>query len=448
MEVLRGRVERYKLGKSLRNLTPRENHAAFHVPSNRDALAILVDCDKDRLPELLPERYKRMSKDAFAFFRGNAALMASDLASAPKAGIAIQACGDSHILNFGAFNSPEGNILFNLNDFDETLPGIDFTLDVKRLAASVALAALVAGMSRELAREHAVATVAAYRGHMLHLAELSPLEAWNNHINLEHELESIQDHGLQYKLLQIIAQTRGEGIESDDNFPRLTGGHEMRIMDKPPTIFHVDSSVIDPQRLFDNYRHVVPPNRLSLLERYQLRDLAFKAVGVSSVGTYCFIGLFASGDDDPLFLQVKEARRSVLEVVAGAPYNGHQGRRVVEGQRVMRAAPDIFLGWTEDVGSGRQFYIRRLKNRRLGGFSDIAQRQALADYGCLCGRTLARAHARSGDPAIIAGYMGKSGDFDDAIASFAILYAEQTIVDHAAFLKTLLLSSDPGARSD
>jgi uncharacterized protein (DUF2252 family) len=434
MGVLRPRAERVEQGKSLRETTPREAHASLRLAETRDPLALLRENDRGLLQELLPERYSRMAPDAFAFFRGGAALMAADLSNAPMAGIAVQACGDCHLLNFGAFNSPEENILFNVNDFDETLPGVDFTVDVKRLAASVAVAAHTAGKSRKQARAHAAAAVAAYRRHMLHLAELSPLEAWNNHIDLDKALVEIHDRGLRRSLRRMIAHARGEGPETDDNFPRLTGGGDMRILDKPPMIFHVDPSVVDPQQLFENYRAAVPPDRLSLLARYELRDLAFKAVGVGSVGTYCFIGLFASGDASPLFLQVKEARRSALEALNVTPYAGHQGRRVVEGQRVMQAATDIFLGWTEDADTRREFHIRRLKSHRLGGFADIAEGEALPDYSQLCGRTLARAHARSADPALIAGYMGKGAVFDDAIASFAMLYAAQTTADHAAFV--------------
>jgi uncharacterized protein (DUF2252 family) len=431
---LKGRADRFKRGKLIRKENPRENHADFQCAPNRDAVAILINGDKGRLAELLPERYKRMSHDALAFYRGAAALMASDLSSAPKARVTVQACGDCHIMNFGAFNSPEDNVFFNVNDFDETLPGVDFTYDVKRLAASVAVAAQVAGLSKKLTRAYVAAAVTAYRRHMHSLAALPTLEAWNNHINLERELELIRDRRLASKLRQIIARARNKGLERDDNFPHLVGEGDMRLEDRHPLMFHVDRSVVDPELLFRNYRCAVPPDRLSLLARYELRDLVFKAVGVGSVGTYCFIGLFEGGDGDPLFLQVKEARRSVLEIVTCSPYVGHQGRRVVEGQRVMQAATDIFLGWTEDTESRRNFYIRRLKSRHLRDFSDIAEDQALDDYGRLCGRTLARAHARSGDPAMIAGYMGKSEVFDDAIASFAVHYAEQTTTDHTAFI--------------
>ena len=404
MEPLQPRAERMKLGKALRKRVTRESHAGPKGLRDRDAVAILAESDADRVPELVPERYKRMTANPFAFLRGAAAVMASDLADQPMAGIPVQAGGDSHLMNFGAFATPEDNILFDVNDFDETLPGVDFTVDLKRLAASVAVAAVIA----------------AYRGHMLSLAHMSPLEVWHSRIDLETELANIQTKSLRRKISAIIAKARGAGLEKDDNFPNLVSGKEARIADKPPAIFHLDAHGdikhrIDAERVFALYRQGLSPDRLALVERYEMKDLVFKAVGVGSVGTFCCAGLFMSGDGAPMFLQVKQAWRSALERLGGGlGYAGHQGQRVVEGQRMMQAANDIFLGWTQDDDSGRQFYVRALKNRRLGGVSDIAETEALGDYAALCGRTLARAHARSGDPAMIAGYLGKGAAMDDA----------------------------------
>ena len=441
MEPLQPRAERMKLGKALRKRVTRESHAGPKGLRDRDAVAILAESDADRVPELVPERYKRMTANPFAFLRGAAAVMASDLADQPMAGIPVQAGGDSHLMNFGAFATPEDNILFDVNDFDETLPGVDFTVDLKRLAASVAVAALAAGAPKKRARALAAATVAAYRGHMLSLAHMSTLEVWHSRIDLETELANIQTKSLRRKISAIIAKARGAGLEKDDNFPNLVSGKEARIADKPPAIFHLDAHGdikhrIDAERVFALYRQGLSPDRLALVERYEMKDLVFKAVGVGSVGTFCCAGLFMSGDGAPMFLQVKQAWRSALERLGGGlGYAGHQGQRVVEGQRMMQAANDIFLGWTQDDDSGRQFYVRALKNRRLGGVSDIAETEALGDYAALCGRTLARAHARSGDPAMIAGYLGKGAAMDDALASFAMIYADQTAADHAALVK-------------
>jgi uncharacterized protein (DUF2252 family) len=438
---LLSRAEKYREGKLLRARTPRELHGDLHGPLKRDAVGILAETDKNRVPELLPERYRRMMVDPFALLRGAAAGMAIDLAHQPLAGTPVHACGDCHLMNFGAFTTPENNILFDINDFDETLPGVDFTVDVKRLAASVAIAAKSAGLSAKRARSLAACAVAAYREHMLGLMELSSLEIWHSRIDLQEEVARIEDPQLRRGLSTLIDKVRSGGLETDDNFPHLVTGAEPKIADRPPTIFHFGPNAdprhgIDASRAFEEYRASLAPDRLILLDRYQLTDLAFKAVGVGSVGTFCCVGLFMGGDGDHLFLQIKEAQNSVLERLAPElAYHGPQGRRVVEGQRMMQAASGIFLGWTSDKASGRQFYIRVLKNRRLGGVSEIAEHEALSYYARLCGRTLARAHARSGHSAVIAGYMGRSDAFDDAIASFALAYANQTVIDHAALVK-------------
>jgi uncharacterized protein (DUF2252 family) len=439
--ALHSRIEYFKQGKALRLTTPREAHADLKGPLKRDPVAILAESDPDRVPELVPERYSRMMQSPFALLRGAAAVMATDLAGQPMAGIPVQAGGDSHLMNFGAFVTPEDNILFDVNDFDETLPGVDFTVDVKRLAASVAVAAMAAEVPRKQAKAIAAAAVRAYRVHMAGLAKLSPLEIWHSRIDLEQEITAIGNGGLRRKLSGIIDKARGEGLSKDDNFPHLASGDDARIMDKPPTIFHLDPKAdarhkIDATHLFETYRKGLNPDRNRLLDRFVMKDIAFKAVGVGSVGTFCCVALFMTGDNEPLFLQVKQAQHSVLERLGGKlGYKGNQGRRVVEGQQMMQAASDIFLGASQDAASSRDFYIRTLKNRRLGGVSELSEGKDLSDYAQLCGRTLARAHARSGEPAVIAGYMGKSEVIDDAIASFALAYADQTVIDHTALVK-------------
>jgi hypothetical protein len=439
--TLKNRADRYEHGRALRTRVPREAHAELHGPRDRDAVAILAESDAERVPALLPERYKRMMVDPFGFLRGAAAVMATDLAHQPLAGAPVQACGDCHLMNFGAFNSPEDSILFDINDFDETLPGVDFTVDVKRLAASVAVAAKAANMSDKRARSLAASTVGAYREHMFALMDLSPLEIWHSRIDLEQELKQIESPSLRRGLSGVIRHAQAVGLDRDDNFPHLVTGREPRIADKPPTIFHIDAKTlggrkIDFTRGFELYRETLTPDRTVLLDRYRLTDVAFKAVGVGSVGTICVVGLFLNGDGEPLFLQVKQAQRSVLERLSPKlAYQGPQGRRVVEGQRMMQAASDIFLGWTTDEPLGIDFYVRILKNRRLGGVSELAEQEALSEYARLCGRTLARSHARTGDSAVIAGYMGRNGVFDDALGSFAMAYVEQTVKDHASLVK-------------
>jgi len=447
--ALKSRAERYKYGRELRARTPREAHAQLHGLRDRDPVAILAESDADRVAELLPERYKRMMADPFGFLRGAAAVMAADLAHEPTAGAPVQACGDCHLMNFGAFNSPEDSILFDINDFDETLPGVDFTVDVKRLAASVAVAAGPANLSDKRARSLAAGAVAAYREHMFGLVDLSPLEIWHSRIDLEQELKQIESPALRRSLSTVIRHAQRRGLDRDDNFPHLVAGGEPRIADKPPTIFHISPKAlggrkVDFARSFALYRAMLTPDRTVLLDRYRLMDVAFKAVGVGSVGTICVVGLFLSGDGEPLFLQVKQAQRSALQRLSETlAYQGPQGRRVVEGQRMMQAASDIFLGWTSDEPLGLEFYVRVLKNRRLGAVSDLAEQEALAEYARLCGRTLARSHARTGEPAVIAGYMGRTEAFDDALASFAMAYAAQTIKDHAA-----LVTAKGGAKAE
>jgi uncharacterized protein (DUF2252 family) len=427
---------RYEQGIVLRRKTPREAQAELKDYAGRNPVALLAEGDRARVQELVPERYKRMLVSPFTFLRGAATVMAQDLAHAPRAGINVQGCGDCHLMNFGAFATPEEIILFDINDFDETLPGVDFTVDLKRLAASVAVAGLDAKFTPRRARAAAAATVEAYRLRMRTLSKLSPLEIWHSRIELPREIRHLDDPVLKRRL-EAILHKAGRSLERDDNFPHLVKGD--KIADKRPTIYHFNRKTdprerVDPQEVFASYRKRLTPALLCLLDRYALKDTAFKAVGVGSVGTFCAVSLFTSGDGAPLFLQFKEARKSALECL-GPKYTGHPGRRVVEGQRAMQAASDIFLGWTEDAVSGRHFYVRQLKNRRLGSIGELVEEQALINYARLCGRTLARAHARSGDAAMIAGYMGKSGAMADALASFAMAYAKRTKQDYDLLAK-------------
>src|SRR3981189_1383030 len=375
--TLGSRTERFQVGKALRHKTPREAHADLKGSMTRSAGEILAESDAERVPELVPERYRRMMLNPFAFLRGAAAVMATDLAGQPMAGLPVQAGGDSHLMNFGAFVTPEDNILFDVNDFDETLPGVDFTVDLKRLAASVAVAELAAGTNKKQARALAVATVRAYRTHISALAKLSPLEIWHSRIDLEQEIKQIANSDLRRKLAGVIAKVRGEGLSKDDNFPHLVSGDIAKIVDKPPTIFHLNPKAdarhkLGVERVFAAYRKGLNPDRLRLLDRFTMKDLAFKAVGVGSVGTFCCIGLFLTADNEPLFLQINQAMHSGLERLDGNPASeAHEGRRVVEGQQMMQAASDIFLGYTQDDDTGRQFYVRTLKNRELGKVSEI-----------------------------------------------------------------------------
>src|SRR5438270_4157552 len=345
--TLGSRTERFQAGKALRRKTRREAHADLKGSMSRNVVTILAESDPDRVPELVPERYARMTLNSFAFLRGAAAVMATDLAAQPMAGIPVQAGGDSHLMNFGAFVTPEDNILFDVNDFDETLPGVDFTVDLKRLAASVAVAASDAGKNKKQARAIAAATMKAYRTHISTIAKLSPLEIWHSRIDLEREIKQVGNSDLRRQLAGVIAKARGEGLSKDDNFPHLVIGDRPKIVDKPPTIFHLDPKAdarhrLSVERVFYVYRKGLAPDRQRLLNRFTLKDLAFKAVGVGSVGTFCCVALFMTEDGEPLFLQLKQAQHSVLERLGRKlGYQGNQGRRLVEGQQMMQDASDI-----------------------------------------------------------------------------------------------------------
>jgi uncharacterized protein (DUF2252 family) len=433
------RAERYEAGRALRKRMAREPHAECPPASSRDAIAILAETDGARIPELLPIRYQRMLQSPFTFLRGAAAVMAHDLSTLPRLGAHVQACGDCHLMNFGAFNTPEGRVLFDINDFDETLPGIDFTVDLKRLAASVAVAALNANMPDKKARAIAKATVTSYREFMLELATKTPLEVWSTRMDLDREVKRIADDKLRATLFSTLVKAKKD-LAADDNFPHLATAKDGKahIEDRPPLIYHFDTGATKAYKIhahaaFANYQASLLPERRALVERYAPADIAFKVVGVGSVGTFCAIGLFMTADGEPLFLQIKQAWNSVLEKIAPPPPGlAHQGCRVVYGQRAMQAASDIFLGVTEDPHTNRYFYGRQLKNRHLGSIGEVIEGRALDAYADLCGRTLARAHARTGDPALLAGYMGKSEAFDDALASFAMTYATLTKKDHAS----------------
>jgi uncharacterized protein (DUF2252 family) len=433
------RAQRYEAGRALRDSVAREAHAECPPASGRDPVAILAETDGARIPELLPIRYERMLQSPFTFLRGAAAVMAHDLSAVPQAGAHVQACGDCHLTNFGVFNSPEGRVLFDINDFDETLPGIDFTVDLKRLAASVAVAALNANLPDKKARALAKATITSYREFILELATKTPLEVWYTRMDIDREVNRIPDNKLRDIIVPSLVKAKKD-LAADDNFPHLAtakDGHA-HIENRPPLIYHFDTPETKDYKIhahsaFANYQSSLLPERRALVDRYTLADIAFKVVGVGSVGTFCAIGLFMTADGEPLFLQIKQAWASVLEKIAPPPPSiTHQGRRVADGQRAMQAASDIFLGYTEDPKTGRQFYVRQLKNRRLGSIGEVLEVKALAAYANLCGRTLARAHARSGDPALIAGYMGKSEALDDALASFAMAYAAVSKQDHAS----------------
>ena len=431
--------ERMAEGKAVRDRVPRTSHSKWKPPANRpDPVAILKESDHGRLPELLPIRYGRMIQSPFAFFRGAAALMAADLAGTPKTGFRVQACGDAHLLNFGGYGSPERRLVFDINDFDETLPA-PWEWDVKRLVASVVLAGRQIGARDRVCSDAALATVASYRTHMREYAQMTALNSWYSHLDAEifiKEAKIVEDKKYWRQVEKSAKQQTAEHI-----FPKMTKvvRGRRRIVDRPPLVYHPrDYSKIDThvREMFHRYRHTLPEERRVILDRYHIVDIARKVVGVGSVGTRCAVALLMAGEDDALFLQFKEALPSVLEAHAGKSRYPNHGERVVTGQRMLQASSDVFLGWTRD-DDGHDYYFRQLRDMKMSIAVGKLNKDELLEYVEICGWALARAHARTGDAARIGGYLGKKGVFDVAVRKFAVAYADQTERDHQALVKAV-----------
>ena len=426
--------DRRDAGAALRREAPRSAHGDWSPAADRaDPVAILIEQGKRRIQELLPIRYGRMRTDPLAFLRGAAAVMAADLARTVTPGIRLQSCGDAHLANFGSYATPEGVPVFDINDFDETLPA-PFEWDLKRLAASLVVAGRVADYSEKAARRLAGAAARSYREHMAELAGLSPLEAWSRRVDLAQAIRDIDEAKVRDAVEKHLAQVLRSGAGHFGLAQQKDG--EVHILEKPPLVYHLSKHDLPARKAFASYAETLQEDRRVLLHRHSLRDVAFKAVGVGSVGTFCAIGLLTAGDGSPLLLQIKEAQESVLAPFAGASRYANHGERVVVGQRMMQAATDVFLGWTRAPIDKRYFYIRRLKDSRLADVGTQIQ-AALPFYAALCGRTLARAHARAGDPALVSGYIGNGAAFDDAVGAFGIAYADQTEKDWQSFLAAI-----------
>ena len=423
-------------GKALRDKVPYERHAVWKLPSKaRDPVKILKRSSEGRVPELIPIRYGRMLRTPFTFYRGSAGLMASDLATTPTTNLRVQACGDCHLLNFGAFATPERNLVFDINDFDETLPA-PWEWDVKRLAASFAVAMLDRGLSDEKARDAAVECVRAYREHLREYSKMTPLEVWYDRLDEQRLLAMAPDAAAKARRKKMLAQARERvGEYLVPKISGVIGGHH-RLLDQPPILFHPqdDESMEKALEALEDYRVSLPDPVRVLFDRYRLQDIAAKIVGIGSVGTRCFVGLFFSAENHPLLLQFKEACPSVLAPYAGASIYQNQGQRIVMGQRLMQCSSDIFLGWTQNR-AGYHFFGRQLRDMKFSVPVETGDPKLAGHYADLCGWTLARAHAKSGDASTISGYLGKTDAFDRAVGKFALSYAKQTERDHAA-LKT------------
>jgi uncharacterized protein (DUF2252 family) len=445
--------ERAARGKAARAEAPRSRHAEWEPWVERpDPIALLEEQATTRVPELVPIRYGRMAASPFAFYRGAAYVMAADLAGTPRSGIQAQLCGDAHLSNFGGFASPERDLIFDVNDFDETLPG-PWEWDVKRLAASIVVAGRERGFSAKQRREAVGASVQQYRQAMRRFATMRNLDIWYARLDRAEILARFEEQAGPQQV-ETLRKTAAKAVKKDNlrAYSRLahTVEGEPQIISDPPLIVRIED-LLEPDQaaefessmheLLRSYRASLQGDRRRLLERYRYVDLARKVVGVGSVGTRAWVVLMLGRDnEDPLFLQCKEAQPSVLEPFVGKSEFGHHGRRVVEGQWMMQASSDILLGWLRTTGldgETRDFYVRQLWDWKTSADVGTMTPEGMVVYGRMCGWTLARAHARSGDCIAIASYLGGGEVFDDAIERFAETYADQNELDHEALVQAI-----------
>lgn len=433
-------AERRTIGEQARQQAPLKAHAEWSPPSNRiDPIGLLIDSSKGRNEELIAIRHGRMLANPFAFFRGSAAIMTSDLSITPNSGINLQICGDCHLLNFGGFATPERNVIFDINDFDETAVG-PWEWDVKRLAASFVIAGKSNGFSAKDNYKAAWLAAEFYRTNMARLGEKPVLEAWYESMNLDEILDRSPDKKRARFYRKKLAKAEKRSAH-EKAFAKLTHkeGKPARIVDRPPLIFH-HTDIRDQafreavETAFAHYKESLSPELSLLLDRYQIEDVALKVVGVGSVGTVCGILLLMSAGE-PLFLQFKEAGQSVVEPYAGASPYANPGKRVVVGQRLMQSATDMFLGWTFDEVNQRPIYVRQLSDAKIKPVVSVMKPTNLFSYADICGQALATAHSRSGDAVILSSYMGEDATFADAIANFAVAYAEQNERDYDAMVE-------------
>jgi uncharacterized protein (DUF2252 family) len=445
--------DRAARGRAARAAVPRASHAGWDPAADRQSpVDVLKEQAKTRVPELIPIRHARMTASPFAFYRGAAAVMAADLATTPTSGLVVQCCGDAHLANFGGFAAPDRTLVFDINDFDETAPG-PWEWDVKRLVASFEIAARAREFDKKLRRQIVEGTARAYRDAMRDYAGMGNLDLWYTRLDESDVYGRWRDAAPVSALKRFqknVAKARGK--DSLKAFAKLTEEVDgsPRIISDPPLIVRVDDLVSDVEadkvfevlRLwFRGYRQSLQPDRRTLVESFELVDVARKVVGVGSVGTRCWIAFLRGRDNgDPLFLQIKEAEASVLEPYVGKSAYQNHGRRVVEGQRITQASSDIFLGWDRAAGltgEERDFYVRQLWDGKMSAQIELMEPEVLEIYGEICASTLARAHARSGDRIAISSYLGTGSAFDRAIASFAVAYADQNQRDYEAVVAAI-----------
>lgn len=432
-------AERDAVGRSARKRVPRKRQAQWVASGDRpDPVALLEQQEASRVPGLLPLRHERMGASAFAFYRGTAIIMASDLASQPDSGLVVQLCGDAHLSNFGLYAAPDRVPVFDLNDFDETNPG-PFEWDLKRLAASFALAARDSGFDDQAGRAAARAAAARYRVSMANYAKMSELAIWYDRVDA-----SMVDRWAQTSTKTATIKALRKSFDKAQTrtvwtaVNKLTAsveGHR-RFLDQPPVLVRVPEDTAAREMMLGamgQYFESLAPDRRAILERYEVIDFGHKVVGVGSVGLLAWVLLLEGRDEsDVLVLQIKQAQQSVLEPYASASVFPNHGQRVVEGQRIIQAASDSFLGWLTGR-LGREYYVRQLRDMKWSPDPSAFTPSGLVDYAELCGHVLARAHARSGDSVAISGYMGASTAFDDAIADFSMAYADLVADDFVLF---------------
>ena len=438
--------ERRAKGRALRDSVQRVSHAGWKAPKDRaDPIKILEKSNVGRMPSLVPIRFGRMSQSPFAFYRGAAAMMAADLARTPASGIRVQACGDAPLMNFGGFATPERNVIFDINDLAETLPA-PWEWDLKRLAASVVIAAQHLRLADSDAARVVLDCAREYRERIADYASMRALDVWYDRIDLQRYEDRMADPDLvrrmRERMKERIEDAKRKGTP-EFLFPKLVEmqGAKPRIKDEPPLIFHpTDEMAPGLQSRYAEaisaYRETLGEHTRVLFDRFHFCDLAMKVVGVGSVGTVCAVGLFLAAEDDPLFLQVKEARASVLEPYAGKSLHANHGQRIIAGQRLMQAASDVFLGWTHGK-DGRDYYLRQLRDMKMSAVMEDWDAGMLRQFARMCSHALARAHARSGDAAAISGYLGNSETFDDAIGEFAVDYSDQNRSDYRALVRAI-----------
>lgn len=432
--------ERRQAGRATRTIRPRGSLGEWTAPTDRkDPIAQLLAQEQPRVPELLPIRHARMAANPFAFYRGAAVLMASDLGALPTTGLVVQACGDAHMSNFGLFASPDRSLVFDVNDFDETHPA-PFEWDVARLATSFELASQGRGLPEETRTAICQGSVTAYRRHMRRLANMNDLDIWYERVSQDELLafaNAQSDKAGSQTLTKSFAKARARDRWSAVRNLTVEVDGTRQFLDQPPLLVRVeaDGAAWDrAQQMFQSYRRTLPDDRRELLRHYHLVDIAHKVVGVGSVGLLAFVILLQGRDaNDLLVLQVKQAVRSVLEPYTAPSHFGQQGHRVVAGQRLMQASADTFLGWVTGP-RGREYYVRQLRDMKWSPDPSRLGADDLRRYAAVCGWTLARAHARTGDAVAIDAYLGTSGRFDRAMARFAQAYARQSNADYDAFM--------------